>query len=163
MENYKDFLEGVLLSRTVRDADCSCSPGHPVELWLDIELETIEDDKEWTSEEKQELALTAKFAELLDDRKKWLLEEITRDLYLIDHPGQWSADATVPVDGGWEAHGRICAALGKDDSGCSYDGYIEPGSLTFTGNIKAETLEEAGAILRERVRIACSEEIPVAA
>lgn len=82
MKDYIDFLEGVLLFRTARDyMDCSCSPGTPKELWLDIELEGIEDDRDWTDEERRELTLTAKFAELIDDRKEWLLKEITDDIW----------------------------------------------------------------------------------
>lgn len=81
MEDYTGFLEGVILFRIARDTmDCSCSPGHPGELWLDIELENIEADTVWTDEEKRELILTAKLAELIDDRKAWLLEEIKADL-----------------------------------------------------------------------------------
>lgn len=80
--DYLDFLSGVLLARTARDTmDCSCSPGHPVELWLDIELENIEADPVWTDEDRRELILTSRLAELIDDRKGWLLEEIRADIW----------------------------------------------------------------------------------
>jgi hypothetical protein len=80
MKNYADFLGGVLLFRVIRDMNCSCSPGPPRELWLDMELESIRDAPDWTDEERYELILTAKLADLIDDRKSWLFEEIREDL-----------------------------------------------------------------------------------
>ena len=151
--DYVEFLGNVLLFRTTRDMNCSCSPGNQPELWLDIELEHISANAEWADGEKQQLILTAKVADLLDDRKVWLLEEIHRDLYLIEHPGQWNVDVTLPSDGQWEAHDQIRSLLGEDDSGASCGGWIdtESGSLTFTANIKAESREEAEAIFQERI------------
>ena len=78
--DYLDFTGGILLARIARDMKSPCCAGNDPQLWLDIELENIEADKIWTPEEKQQLRLTAMLAELLDDRKAWLLEELREDL-----------------------------------------------------------------------------------
>lgn len=74
--DHLDFLGGVILFRTARDMKSSCSPGPPPELWLDIELESIKSNPAWTDQERRDLILTSKLAELIDDRKIWLLKEI---------------------------------------------------------------------------------------
>lgn len=83
--DYIEFLDAILLFRTARDMDCSCSPGPPPELWLDLHMESLatdcrEDPDYYTDEVVQWLSLAAKMAELIDDRKAWLLKEIEDDL-----------------------------------------------------------------------------------
>ena len=91
MRDYTEFLGTILLFRTVRDMDPSCSPGLPKELWLDRRLESLADDHRedpdyWTDEVVQYISLASKMAELIDDRKAWLLEEVENDLSKIELP-----------------------------------------------------------------------------
>lgn len=79
--DYTEFLGDVLLFRAVRDMeDTPCSQGPPKELWLDIRLESIGDNPDWTPEQQRYLILASKVADLLDDRKGWLLASIEADL-----------------------------------------------------------------------------------
>jgi hypothetical protein len=78
MENtgYIDFLDGVLLFRGLRDSDTF------PETWTERWLSTIVISNE-PPEAKHFLRLMTKLAELIDDRKAWLLEEINNDLHKI--------------------------------------------------------------------------------
>jgi len=71
--DYLEFISGVLLFRTRRDLD-----DFP-ETWLEREVPSIK-VSDFTDEEKQELLMLAKFADLIDNTKQWLLEEIEEDL-----------------------------------------------------------------------------------
>ena len=84
MTDYIEFLNDVTLFRAVRDMDDNCCPGPPAELWLDIRLENIASDKTYDDETRRYLILASKFAELIDDRKAWLLEEVENDLIMAE-------------------------------------------------------------------------------
>jgi len=75
MENtgYREFLDGVLLFRGLRDMDDF--PETWTERWLSRIV--ISDDP---VETKSFLLLATKVAELIDDRKAWLLQEVDDDL-----------------------------------------------------------------------------------
>lgn len=83
MESFIDFLWGVSLFRAARDMTSPCSGAPDPELWLDIELERIDADPGYSTEERQQLIMTAKVADLFDDRKRWLLDEIRDDLEIM--------------------------------------------------------------------------------
>lgn len=73
-KDYRNFLDSVLLFRTVRDTDIS------PEIWVDRWLDSLENSKDHSPEVRQHMILATKVAELIDDRKAWLLEEIDADL-----------------------------------------------------------------------------------
>jgi hypothetical protein len=82
--SYLEFLGDVLLLRSGRDMEhTDCSQPPPRELWLDIQLERMHADSGYSEEERQTLLLTAKMADLLDDRKQWLMEEIQSEVSTI--------------------------------------------------------------------------------
>lgn len=80
LRDYTEFLGAVFLFRAARDMDTSCCPGPPPELWLDMRLENLESDKDMDPETKEWILIASKMAELIDDRKAWLLEEVEADL-----------------------------------------------------------------------------------
>src|SRR6185312_5689447 len=143
--DHLEFLGNILLFRTARDMNSSCSPGPDPELWLDISLESISDG-DWTEQEKQVLSLTAKMADLIDGRKAWLLEEIGKDLYAIEHPGCFRVSVEVPDQGysfeWWSDRDPdgIYMLSSYDDTTC------------LSADIEADSEEAALEILREQVR-----------
>lgn len=72
--DYKEFLGDVLLFRVVRDTDSA--PG----IWVDRWLDQIGNDKSLSGEERDRLLIATKVAELFDDRKQWLQDEMESDL-----------------------------------------------------------------------------------
>lgn len=71
-ESFQWFLDGILTYRSERDADSS------PETWLSRRLSALFDtdnDGDW----KAYLSLSMKLADLLDDRKRWLLNDIRED------------------------------------------------------------------------------------
>lgn len=72
-KGYQEFLDGVLLFRGLRDMDTF--PETWTERWLSGIV--VSDSP---PEVKDFLKLATKVAELIDDRKAWLLEEIDADL-----------------------------------------------------------------------------------
>lgn len=72
--DYRDFLGDVLLFRAARDMD-----GNPGE-WADRFLSIIRKNNSWSQDEYHRLALAVKVAEMFDDYKDYLLEEIESDL-----------------------------------------------------------------------------------
>jgi len=72
-KGYQEFLDGVLLFRGLRDMDDF--PETWAERWLSRIV--ISDDPQGM---KDFLSLATKMAELIDDRKAWLLEEVDSDL-----------------------------------------------------------------------------------
>lgn len=85
LRDYTEFIDAVLLFRAVRDMDTPCSPGPPPELWLDKRLDDLATSSRtnpdyYTPEVVEWLTLASKMADLIDDRKQWLLEEIEEDL-----------------------------------------------------------------------------------
>jgi hypothetical protein len=88
--SYIEFLWDVLMFKGARDMeDTPCSRRSPKELWLDMQLESIRSNPDWTEEERQTLILTAKVAELIDDSpsKSWVLLSIEEDLEEIREIG----------------------------------------------------------------------------
>ena len=75
-ESFQWFLDGILTYRDERDADDS------PETWTErrlAELAASDNDEEW----KAYLSLSIKLAELLDDRKGWLLDEAGEDFHQL--------------------------------------------------------------------------------
>lgn len=72
--DYKEFLGDVLLFRVVRDTDSA------PQIWVDRWLDQIGNDKNLSGEERDRLLIATKVAELIDDRKQWLQDEMESDL-----------------------------------------------------------------------------------
>lgn len=72
--DYREFIGNVLLFRAVRDTDIQ------PEIWVDRWLDNLEHSKDHPAEVRNHLMLAVKMAELIDDRKAWLLQEIEEDL-----------------------------------------------------------------------------------
>ncbi len=154
--DHLDFLGNILLFRTARDMNSSCSPGPDPELWLDISLESISTG-DWTDQEKQELSLTSKMADLIDDRKAWLLEEVSKDLYAIEHPGCFPVSVEIPDQG----HSFQWWSDRDPDGNFSMSSYDE--TICLSADIKADDEETALELLREQVRKLTESNLPVAA
>ena len=71
--DYTEFLDGVLLFRTVRDTDPD--PEAWMERWL-AHVDSNNNDRSTV----QVLRLMTKVTEMIDPRKDWLLDEIGNDL-----------------------------------------------------------------------------------
>jgi len=153
--DYVEFVSGVTMFRTLRDLD------QFPETWLERKVTSIKVGN-WTGDEQQELLLIAKFAELADDRKTWLLEEIEEDLYKIWHPGCRHAQFELPDPGlGWDWWSELDI---EDDEGnkLGVGMNTEKGIVHLSGNIKADDQETADRILTERIE-AFLQELPLAA
>jgi len=72
--DYLNFVDSILMFRGVRDTDDA------PEIWMDRWLDHIECDKSNSADVKRHLVLATKLAELIDDRKQWLLDEVDGDL-----------------------------------------------------------------------------------
>lgn len=152
--DYVEFIDAVLLFRTSRDTIHSCSPGYEPELWFEKRMDGLaasqrEDPDYYDSETVQWLSLATKIAELIDDRKAWLLDEIDNDIYQIHFPGGQHVTVEVPDLGKdsewWFSHDIM------DDYDCRINMGTGDGVVYLYGNIKADDKETASRILRERV------------
>jgi hypothetical protein len=73
MEDFLSSVHGILFTRSIRDMD------RFPETWLEREVASVK-VSDFSDREKAELLAAAKMAELIDDRKAWLLEEVKQDL-----------------------------------------------------------------------------------
>lgn len=80
--DYREFLGDVLLFRAVRDMDDN--PGE----WVDRFLSILRNNDDTSWDERRRLMLAAKFADLIDDYKDYLLEEIESDLTRASLPNE---------------------------------------------------------------------------
>lgn len=87
MRDYAEFVDAILLFRCVRDMDLPDSPAPGT--WLQDHLDSVanqENGDYWTPEVKEYLCLAYKIADLIDDRKQWLIDEIEADLRKVQRP-----------------------------------------------------------------------------
>ena len=85
LRDYTEFIDAVLLFRYMRDTDKA------PEAWLARRLSSLAVDGQenpdyYTTEVLEWLSFISKFAELIDDRKADLLEEIEADLRKVIRP-----------------------------------------------------------------------------
>lgn len=80
--DYRDFLGDVLLFRAVRDSE-----RHPEE-WASRWLADIQKNESLSWDERRRLMLATKIAELFDDYKGYLLEEIESEVARVSRPDE---------------------------------------------------------------------------
>lgn len=78
MDDYLDFLSSIIFHRRIRDID------KDKWIWMDLALDFLVNHAEgFTAEEIQRMSLAIKMAELIDDRKAWLLDEVDQEVRAI--------------------------------------------------------------------------------
>lgn len=153
MEGFLDSVSTILFQRAMRDTDES------PETWLERGI-IPGGTNDWANpgRGRDEILVAMKMAELLDDRKIYLVREIREDIYRIENPGCIWTKVRYPDPGlGWPWWSEF--DLVKDDMDYRVAvGYDDDGQVAIVcGSIRADSPEDADRILRGKIDAALRE------